>query len=73
VTGLMGLLAFDNYKYNFMEFIRQEGEYLIVENLFNEEHAAELISNIVPKFTAVVFKNTGIKIMRLVHLRLSRS
>lgn len=38
-----------------MEFIRQEGENLIVENLFNEEHAAELISNIAPSFTAISF------------------
>ena len=49
-----------------MEFIRQEGNNLIIQNIFNEEHALELLGTVSPTFTAVIFRNVGIKIMKLV-------
>jgi hypothetical protein len=51
-----------------MEFIRQEGSKLIVENLFNEEHTLELLREVQPTFSAILFRNVGVKIMKLVGL-----
>lgn len=56
-----------------MEFIRVEGENLVVSNLFNEEHAAEVIQTLNQPFTSLTFKNVGVKIMRLVIIEPSRS
>lgn len=55
-----------------MEFIRVEGENLVVSNLFNEEHAAEVIQTLSQPFTSLTFKNVGVKIMRLVIIEPSR-
>ena len=51
-----------------MEFIRQEDGNLIVENLFNEEHALELLATVSPTFNSITFNNVGIKIMKLVQI-----
>ena len=55
-----------------MEFICQEGENLTFSNLFNEEHAMEVLGSVKCGFTCLTFRNVGIKIMKLVHPDLSR-
>lgn len=50
-----------------MDFVRKDGSNLIISNLFNEEHAAELIQQVSTTFNGIVFNNVGVKIMRLVN------
>ena len=56
-----------------MEFVKREGDSLIVENLFNEEHAAELITAVPANFSEIRFTNVGVKVMRLVRHEVCRS
>lgn len=56
-----------------MEFVKRQGDSLIVENLFNEEHAAELIAAIPGNFSEIHFINVGVKVMRLVRRKVCRS
>ena len=55
-----------------MDFIRVEGDSLIIKDLFNEEHAIELLQGGVGKVRRLVMTNVGVKVMRLVQKERSR-
>lgn len=55
------------------EFLQVQAEHALFTNLFNEEHAAELLATLQPPISSLEFRNVGVKIMRLVLLTSCRS
>ena len=55
-----------------MEFMRVEGDTLMIKDLFNEEHAMELLQGGLGNVHRLVMTNVGVKVMRLVQKKRHR-